>query len=136
MTEPERPVLLYDGDCALCRFAVGGVRKLDPGGSIALVPLRDDAAGQLLAEVPAAERLESVRLAGPDGVLLDRGPAVVALARLLGAPVPRCAGPLLTPVYNAIARRRRHLFRAPPFEGRLPHTSSPKRGIARPEPDS
>jgi len=114
MTELERPVLLYDADCRLCRFCARGVRRLDRSGALSLLSLQDEAARPLLAAVPTPERLASLRLADPEGALVDRGDAVAAVARLLRAPVPRFAGPLLTRCYDAVAARRARLSRLVP----------------------
>ena len=114
MTDLERPVLLYDADCRLCRFCSRVVHRLDRSGAVSLLALQDDAAAPLLADVPAEERLASLRLAETRGTLLERGPAMVALARLLGLPVPRFAGPLLTPLYDAVAAHRGRFARLVP----------------------
>jgi hypothetical protein len=82
------------------------VARLDRRHAVALLTLQDPAAEPLLAGVPAAERLASVRLAEPNGALLERGPAVVGLLRRLGLPLPRAAGPWLTPLYDTVSSRR------------------------------
>jgi predicted DCC family thiol-disulfide oxidoreductase YuxK len=114
MTELPRPVLLYDAECRFCRWSARAARRLDRREAVALLPLQDPAAAPLLAGVPAEDRLESVRLAEPGGALLDRGPAVVALLRVLGLPIPRFAGPLLTPLYDAVSSERGRLARFVP----------------------
>jgi predicted DCC family thiol-disulfide oxidoreductase YuxK len=104
-----RPVVLYDADCRFCRFAARTVGRLDRRGRLALLPLGDAEAEPLLAEVPAAERFSSLRLAEPDGRLLSRGPAVKAVAAHLGA---WTGG--LDRAYDAIASRRSLLGRLVP----------------------
>jgi predicted DCC family thiol-disulfide oxidoreductase YuxK len=104
-----RPVVLYDADCRFCRFAARTIERLDRRGRLALLPLGDSEAEPLLAEVPAGERLSSLRFAEPDGRLLSRGAAVRAVAARLGF---WPAG--LDRAYDAIAARRGRLGRLVP----------------------
>lgn len=122
MTAPRlrRPVLLYDGGCRFCRFAARLVARLDRRGELAFLPLDDPEAAPLLAGVVEEVRLETWRLASPDGSLASRGGGAVDL--LLALRVTRPAGRLLARVparrldraYEAIARRRRTLGRLVP----------------------
>jgi predicted DCC family thiol-disulfide oxidoreductase YuxK len=111
-----RPVVLYDADCRFCRFAVRTISRLDRHKRLALLPLGDAEAVPLLAEVPEGERLNSLRLAEPDGRLLSRGVAVKAVAEHLGM---WPAG--LDRAYDAIASRRSRLGRL------VPDGSAPRR---------
>ncbi len=104
-----RPVLLYDADCRFCRFAARTVERLDRRGRLAFLPLGDDEATPLLAGVASVDRFSSLRLAVPDGRVLDRGAAAGAVFKHLGVP---SAG--LERGYGAIARRRRLLGRLVP----------------------
>jgi predicted DCC family thiol-disulfide oxidoreductase YuxK len=113
----ERPVLLYDAECRFCRFAARLALRLDRRGRLAALPLQDPEAEPLLAGVPEAERLDSARLALPDGRLLERGEAVAAA---LG--VPRL-GPLLGRPYDLVSRSRgalAHLVPDGPAPRRFP----------------
>ena len=105
-----RPVLLYDDGCRFCRFAARFVARLDRARRLAFLPLDDPAAEQLLAGVPNDARLESMRLAEPDGRLLAGGEALAAVIARLGAPRLR----LLGRGYRAVARRRATLGRVVP----------------------
>ncbi|HWB22844.1 MAG TPA: DCC1-like thiol-disulfide oxidoreductase family protein [Gaiellaceae bacterium] len=111
-----RPVLLYDADCRFCRFAARAVRRLDRHERLALLSLTDEEATPLLASVPAEERLNSLRLAEPDGCLLARGAAVKAVLAQLGV---RSAG--LERAYGFVASRRGSLGRL------VPDGSAPRR---------
>jgi predicted DCC family thiol-disulfide oxidoreductase YuxK len=104
-----RPVLLYDADCRFCRFAARSVGRLDRRERLAFLPLGDADAAPFLADVPAGERLSSLRLAEPDGRLLARGAAVKAVAAHLGI---RSAG--LERAYDVVASRRGRLGRLVP----------------------
>jgi predicted DCC family thiol-disulfide oxidoreductase YuxK len=72
-------VLLYDGDCRLCRFAARLVARLDREHELAIVPLQHPDAAPLLESLPETERLASWRLARPDGMLVGFGAGVVPL---------------------------------------------------------
>jgi predicted DCC family thiol-disulfide oxidoreductase YuxK len=104
-----RPVVLYDADCKFCRFAARTIGRLDRHERLALLPLGDAEAEPLLADVPVGERLNSLRLAEPDGRLLSRSAAVKAVAAHLGAPTGG-----LDRAYDAIASRRTRLGRLVP----------------------
>lgn len=114
------PVLLYDADCRLCRFAVRTVARLDRGDELALLPLQDPAAEPLLASLAAEQRLETWRLARADGSLTGYGAGVPELlaATRLGRPAGRLLGLIpagaLDAGYRLVARNRRRLGRLVP----------------------
>jgi len=68
-----RPVLLYDGECRLCRFTARVVAWLDRGEELAILPFQDEAAAPLLAKLPESERSATWRLARADGSLTGYG---------------------------------------------------------------
>ena len=80
----ERPVLLYDGACKLCRFAARAASVLDRDEQVALLPLEDTEAGSLLAAVPRSVRNGRWWLVRRDGAALpgDGGAGVVLLEEL------------------------------------------------------
>src|SRR2546428_14084698 len=45
MTGPERPTLIYDGECGMCRALVARLAVWDREHRIALVPFQDEAVG-------------------------------------------------------------------------------------------
>ena len=79
-----RPVVLYSGTCKFCRWAAGLLLRLDRREQLALVPLADEAADSLLAEIPEAERAECWWLVLRDGTPVrgDDGGGVALLAEL------------------------------------------------------
>lgn len=115
-----RPVLLYDADCRLCRFAARIVVRLDRREELAVLPLRDERAAPFLEPLPEAERFASWRLALTDGSLAGYGAGAVALleAMRLTRPVARVLAPLPDAVfetlYGAVAGNRGALGRAVP----------------------
>jgi predicted DCC family thiol-disulfide oxidoreductase YuxK len=111
-----RPVLLYDAECRFCRFSARLALRLDRRGRLAALPIQDPAAEPLLAGVPEEHRLDSARLALPDGRLLERGEAV---AGALG--LPGWLGRLLNRPYDLISRYRAVLAHLVP-DGPAPRT--------------
>lgn len=119
------PILFYDGGCGLCHGAVLFVLKRDREAVFRFAPLEGEA---FAAEVPEALRAalpDSLALKEPDGRLLTRSSAVVALLRRLGG-VWRLAGGLLWLIprplrnlgYDLVAKIRHRLFKKP--EGACP----------------
>jgi predicted DCC family thiol-disulfide oxidoreductase YuxK len=123
-----RPVLLYDADCRLCRFAARAVARLDRERALAIVPLQDPAADSLLASLPEDERRATWRLVRPDGSLAGYGAGVPELlsATRLGRPVGHLLGMLppeaLDAGYGLVARHRGRLGRLVP-DGPAPRRS-------------
>jgi len=115
-----RPVLLYDADCRLCRFAARIVVRLDRGEELAVLPLRDERAAPFLEPLPEDERFASWRLALTDGSLVGYGAGAVALLRAmrLTRPVARVLASLpgraLEAPYGAVAGNRGLLGRVVP----------------------
>jgi len=115
-----RPVLLYDGECRLCRFTARVVSRLDRRTELALLPLQDGAAKTLLTPLAEDERLATWRLARPDGSLSGCGSGIPDLLETMG--LTRTAGRLLRRVpvgaldalYRAAARNRGALGRLVP----------------------
>jgi hypothetical protein len=101
---PQRPVLLYDAHCRACRFAARVVARLDRGRRLAFLPLDDPAADELLASIPATERLASWRLVRRDGSVAGYG---------------WVRGRLPDAAYGLIARNRGRLGRLVP-DGEAP----------------
>ena len=121
-----RPVLLYDDSCRLCRFAARGVIRLDRLQRLAVLSLKDEAASPLLAALPARERLETWRLAQPDGRLHGYGAGMRELVEAMrsthsaGPVLSRIPDGLLDAVYRVVARNRSLLGRLVP-DGPAPH---------------
>lgn len=113
-------MLLYDGECRLCRFTARFVARLDRGHELAILPLQDDAAAPLLAPLAEGERLATWRIARPDGSLGGHGagiPDLLEAARLtrpVGSLLRRVPDGALEALYRAIARHRGTLGRVVP----------------------
>lgn len=120
-------MLLYDGECRLCRFAARCVVRLDRRHELAFLPLQDDAASGLLAALSENERLDTWRIAQPDGSLTGYGAGVPDLldAMRLTRPAGRLLGQVpdgvLEALYRAVARNRGSLGRF------VPTGSAPRR---------
>ena len=113
-------MLLYDGECRLCRFAARCVVRLDRRHEVAFLPLQDDAASRLLAVLAENERLDTWRIAQPNGSLTGRGAGVpdlldaMWLTRLGGRLLELVPDSALEAMYQAIARNRGSLGRFVP----------------------
>lgn len=111
-----RPVLLYDTECRLCRFAARIVARLDRRESLALLGLRDESAGRLLEDIADEERGSALRLVLPDGRLLSAGAATLGVLERLPATrlLARSAAvlhaqPAAEALYAVVARNRDRL---------------------------
>jgi len=114
---PERPTLIYDGECGFCQDAVAVLARWDHAHTVALVPLQDQA--RLAGIEIALERLAAaMHLALPDGRTFAGADAVAELLRILPGKHWR-AWPFAIPgglpvarrVYAQIGRRRHCLVR-------------------------
>ena len=117
----ERPTLIYDGECGLCRRAVALVSAWDRDGRLTLIPFQDEArVASFRLELPALAA--AMHLVLPDGRVFAGADAAPELLRLFPgkrwlAGLFRVPGvrPVARVVYAWIARRRRCLVRpAPP----------------------
>lgn len=113
-------MLLYDGECRLCRFAARCVVRLDRRHEVAFLPLQDDAASHLLAALAQSERFDTWRIAQPDGSLTGYGAGVpdlldaMWLTRPVGRVLELVPDAALDACYRWIARRRSSLGRFVP----------------------
>lgn len=116
MASPDRPVVLFDGDCALCDASVQFILDHDPNGHFRFAPLQSAAGRRLAAEhgVESA-RLDTLVLVTATGALV-RSDAVLAIARRLGPPwslawgIRRIPRPLRDAAYRFVARHRVRFF--------------------------
>jgi predicted DCC family thiol-disulfide oxidoreductase YuxK len=117
---PERPTLIYDGECDLCRSLAARLAVWDREHRIALVPFQDEGAvagfGIGLPALAAA-----MHLVLPDGRTFTGADAIPELLRLLPGPtrwwrvlfaVPGVR-PIARGVYRRVAERRRCVVRGP-----------------------
>lgn len=109
---PERATLIYDGECGMCRDAVGLLRRWDRANALDYVAFQDAATvarfGIALPALAAA-----MHLVLPDGRVFAGADATPELAKLLPgkawlAPLYRLPGvrPVARRVYAWIAARR------------------------------
>lgn len=113
------PVLLYDGGCALCSWAVRTALRWDRRRTLEFASLQGAAAERLLRDAPAEVRTADSLIwlePGPQPRYLIRSDAVLALAHYLGGWAELALVARGIPhdwrdaVYNAIARRRIQWF--------------------------
>jgi predicted DCC family thiol-disulfide oxidoreductase YuxK len=115
-----RPVLLYDGECRLCRFTARVVARLDRREELAILPFQDEEAAPYLAGLPMSERSATWRLARPDGSLAGYGAgapellAAMGVTRQVGRLLGRVPDSVLDRLYALIARSRGTLGRLVP----------------------
>ena len=108
--------LIYDGDCAFCRRAVGVLRRWDHYGRIRYVMLQDHASLHRLPPIPREALERAMHLVTPAGEIyrgadafrallpvLKWGPAVGVLFSVPGVPA------LARRAYAIIARNRHRL---------------------------
>src|SRR2546427_13123244 len=120
MTGPERPTLVYAGECGMSRALVARLAVWDREHRIALVPFQDEGVVTRLGiGLPALAA--AMHLVLPDGRVSAGADAVPELLRLLPrrrwfAPLFRIPGvlPLARWIYARIAARRRCLVRGMP----------------------
>jgi predicted DCC family thiol-disulfide oxidoreductase YuxK len=112
----EFPIILFDGVCNLCAWAVRFIIKRDPHGVFRFVSLQSDMGRQLLAAHGIdPSRTDSFVLI-EDGVAYTESTAALRVARRLHSAWPLCyAGIVLPrvlrdPLYRFIARNRYRWF--------------------------
>ncbi len=117
MPQSGRPIVLFDGDCALCHRSVRFIARHDRRRHFLFAPLTSPAAEARLAHAPSeARRGSTVVLVETDGRISTRSTAALRIAARLDCPwnllaalrvVPR---PVRDAVYDAVARRRARWF--------------------------
>ncbi len=84
------PVLLYDGVCAFCNWAVRTVLRFDPNGRMRFAALESDFARTIIARHPDIEDVESVVFVDEPGRpgerVAVRSEAALRVADYLGGP--------------------------------------------------
>ncbi len=76
-------LVLYDGDCGLCKWLLAWLLRWDREGRLRPVALQRPEAGDLLADLDPAERMASWHLVSPDGRRVSAGAALPSLLGLL-----------------------------------------------------
>jgi predicted DCC family thiol-disulfide oxidoreductase YuxK len=118
-----RPTVLYDAECAFCRWSLAHLLRRDPHENLKIVPLQSPEAAVLLPRLTAADRAAAAHLVTADGRVFSGGAAALPLARLLGAGAPVVAllsvlGAVTPWGYRLIAANRALLSRVVPSGAR------------------
>ena len=113
-------MLFVDGCCVLCQRTAAWVARRDHRGRVALASLQGATARRLLPDALRAAALDgtagSVVWREPDGRVLQRSAAVLAVISVIGGPYRAATvlwlvpAPLRDALYGAVARRRRRWF--------------------------
>ena len=85
----DRPWILYDADCGVCKFILARVLELDRGKYRPL-SLQDPRAAELLPGIGEEERMQSFHIVEPDGTVHSAGDGLAELVPGLGR-LPRLA---------------------------------------------
>lgn len=113
MSRPERPVLVFDGDCAFCTKCAHAIERIDPEAEV--VPWQFADLGDL--GLTAEQATEAVRWVEVDGTVRS-GHEAIAASLIAAAGIWKLAGrTLLLPgisslaaaVYRLVARNRYRL---------------------------
>ncbi len=112
------PVLIYDGECPMCRSARAWLEARVPVGALEYLPCQDERRAEVAPGMAREECLQAMQLVRPDGhrlagekalpALLQMTPGWRWLGRLLELPG---MGWLTGPVYAVIARNRLSISR-------------------------
>lgn len=111
----EKPVVLYDGQCAFCRVCARVLRRLDRRRRLDLIDFNRPEADALLEPLPAVQRRTALHVADVDGTVHSAGPALRrALADALGSGAERVfthatVAPVVDAAYRFAAANRHRL---------------------------
>jgi predicted DCC family thiol-disulfide oxidoreductase YuxK len=83
VTGAGRSVVLYDEDCAFCKWSLEKILAWDRSRRLTAVPIQSEEGARLLAEVDPALRLDSWHFVSSDGTLFSAGAAAEPLVRIL-----------------------------------------------------
>jgi predicted DCC family thiol-disulfide oxidoreductase YuxK len=111
-----RPVVLYDDDCAFCKWSLDKILAWDRRQRLRPVAIQSDEGQGLLANMPEPERLDSWHVVLPSGEVRSAGAAAAPLAELLPAGRPlaflcRCFPRLTDRAYRRVAANRNRFAR-------------------------
>ena len=111
-----QPVVLYDEDCAFCRWSLDKILAWDRHRRLRPVAIQSADGQALLASMPESGRLDSWHLVLPSGKVRSAGAAAAPLAELLPAGRPlafllRSFPGLTERVYRWVAANRNRFAR-------------------------
>src|SRR4051794_215605 len=115
-------IVLYDGECGFCRWAVAWALERDRDGVLSVAPIQSPTGAQLLADLDPAERLRAVHVVHDDGRRESGGAAARAVLEATARPLARLAGmsPRATElVYRLVAGNRSRVSRLVPRRAKL-----------------
>lgn len=120
MSEPARPILLFDGSCGFCLAWVERFRRFDREGHVEFIAAEDRDRDSRVSDLSSEALARAVHLVLPDGRIFTGARTLRPLLSLLPrwkvlAPILRLPGvePLADRVYAWIAARR-HRFGCSP----------------------
>jgi predicted DCC family thiol-disulfide oxidoreductase YuxK len=101
MTPRERPVLIYDGDCAFCTTAAKVLERIGPGADLAAWQFSDlEDLG-----VTAEQAMDAVQWIDPEGHLLSGHEAIAAALGTASLPWRAAGRVLVLPGLSRVAAR-------------------------------
>ncbi|MEC8534007.1 MAG: DCC1-like thiol-disulfide oxidoreductase family protein, partial [Pseudomonadota bacterium] len=109
----DRPLVLFDGDCALCSGSARKILTADRAGLFRLAPTQSQLGRALLTHYGVSPDDPATMLLIQDGMARQRSDAVLAIAAQLPAPyrwaiIGRIAPRFIRDrLYDFVARRRR-----------------------------
>jgi predicted DCC family thiol-disulfide oxidoreductase YuxK len=120
-------LLLFDGECRLCRRAIGLLRAWDRAGRIVFVPYQHPMVQRILPDVPRRQMERAMLLVAPDGRHHHGAQALPWILRLLpgGSPLGFLFGipgapALAGRIYRWVAEHRHDLGCAIPRQRSSP----------------
>jgi len=116
LKKPGKPVLIFDGQCPVCRKTVEFIRENSPRGAFEFLPCQKEEVRQRFPAIKRAQCMRAMQLVLPDGAVLSGEkalPEIVkrlrrygGLARLFDLPG---SGTLSRAFYRWFADRRYHI---------------------------
>lgn len=107
-------IVLYDGDCGFCRWAMAWALRRDRGNVLVTAPIQSPTGEELLADLAPSDRLRSAHVIREDGGRRSGGAAAAEVlsalpqTQILGR-LARSFPQMTALAYGALAARRRTL---------------------------
>jgi predicted DCC family thiol-disulfide oxidoreductase YuxK len=87
----DRPLVIYDGECGICKWLLAGLLRWDRRGRLRTLPLQSQEAEAVLADLDTEVRMASWHLVSPDGGRRSAGAALPTLLSYLPGGRPPAA---------------------------------------------